>query len=83
MIVLPTTEEEIRKESKIPALIQNRFGAEMIVDLYTAKRLAVKNECEILDENFDFAIAKTETDAEKTAEKTAKKTTKTDTESEK
>ena len=45
--------------------------------------MAVKNECEILDENFDFAIAKTETNAEKTAEKTAKKTTKTDTESEK
>jgi|GEM_PF-2133542 hypothetical protein len=75
MIVLPTTEEEIRKESKIPALIQNRFGAEMIVDLYTAKRLAVKNECEILDENFNFT--------EENAETNAKKPAKTDTESEK
>ncbi len=79
MIEIPTTQEEINKDKSTPALIKNRFGEEIVIDLYTAKRLAKNNECEIIDENFDF----TETNAEKPAEKTTKKTTKTDTESEK
>lgn len=53
MIVIPTNEEEIKEQQKIPALIRNRFGIEMVIDLYTAKRLASKNEVEIIDENFD------------------------------
>lgn len=53
MIVIPTDEVEIKKQQQIPALIRNRFGIEMVIDLYTAKRLASKNEVEIIDENFD------------------------------
>lgn len=53
MIVIPTDEAEIKKQQQIPALIRNRFGIEMVIDLYTAKRLASKNEVEIIDENFD------------------------------
>lgn len=83
MIEIPTTQEEINKDKFTPALIKNRFGEEIVIDLYTAKRLAKNNECEIIDENFDFTEENTETNAEKSAEKTTKKTTKTDTESEK
>ena len=75
MIEIPTTQEEINKDKSTPALIKNRFGEEIVIDLYTAKRLAKNNECEILDENFNFT--------EENAETNAKKPAKTDTESEK
>lgn len=69
MIVIPTDEAEIKKQQQIPALIRNRFGIEMVIDLYTAKRLASKNEVEIIDENFDEnkteKTAKTQEKAEK------------------
>lgn len=63
MIDIPTNQEDILKEQNTPALIRNRFGIELVIDLYTAKRLASKNEVEIINENFD--------------ENKAKKTTKT------
>ncbi|RAL55460.1 hypothetical protein BLM37_04435 [Candidatus Gracilibacteria bacterium GN02-873] len=53
MIDIPTNQEEILKEQNMPALIRNRFGIEVVIDLYTAKRLASKNEVEIIDENFN------------------------------
>ncbi|MBB1554616.1 hypothetical protein HG442_004410 [Candidatus Gracilibacteria bacterium] len=58
MIVIPTDEAEIKKQQQIPALIRNRFGIEMVIDLYTAKRLASKNEVEIIEEHFDDNKAK-------------------------
>lgn len=52
MITIPTEQKQIDKEKNIAVLIKNRHGVEMVIDLYTAKRLAKNNECEILDENF-------------------------------
>ena len=53
MINIPTNQEDILKEQNTPALIRNRFGIELVIDLYTAKRLASKNEVEIIEEHFD------------------------------
>lgn len=69
MIVIPTNEEEIKEQQQIPALIRNRFGIEMILDLYTAKRLASKNEVEIIEEHFnENKTKKTAKTQEKTEE---------------
>lgn len=74
MIEIPTTQEEINKDKSTPALIKNRFDEEIVIDLYTAKRLAKNNECEILDEKFDFTEAEAITETEtKTTKKTAEK----------
>lgn len=64
MIEIPNIQEEIDKQKKIPALVKNKFGAEIVIDLYTAKRLASNNECEIIAENF------TTKKVDKTKEKT-------------
>ena len=82
MVIIPTSQEEIEKARKTPALIKNRLGVEVVIDLYTAKKLASNNEAEILDENFqeqksEKTPSKTPSKtSEKTAEKTAEKTTK-------
>lgn len=75
MVIVPINQEEIEKARKTPALIRNRLGVEVVIDLYTAKKLASNNEAEILDENFAEKKTAAKT-SEKTEEKTEEKTTK-------
>lgn len=52
MIVISTIQEVIDKERQTPAKIRNRHGIEVITDLYTAKKMVVANEAELIDDNY-------------------------------
>lgn len=73
MVEIPVQQADIDKAKNTPALVKNRFGAEIIIDLYTAKRLAKNNEVEIIEENYSVKnIKKTKT--EQVTPETPKKT---------